>query len=209
MLQRKSSPTCQRICSTHGTQERAMSVQMHAYRPPHHLCRPEQRKGITCAHITDMHTARRAHSTSTRIQPPAPWPRAQNALHRSRARTHMQEPRPRHGRRHSDGHSHEHGPPSASSGIKVGGPGHLLLCRSKNRRETFIPSSDFCVKVISEKNPKLKTRIRLLRTCGKFRSAENSNSKSSLRLFTLLKRYRLIKQGESGRGCHARCDVAQ
>ena len=124
MLQRKSSPTCQRICSTHGTQERAMSVQMHAYRPPHHLCRPEQRKGITCAHITDMHTARRAHSTSTRIQPPAHWPRAQNALHRSRARTHMQEQRPRHGRRHSDGHSHEHGPPSASSGIKVGGPGH-------------------------------------------------------------------------------------
>ena len=124
MLQRKSSPTCQRICSTHCTQERAMSVQMHAYRPPHHLCRPEQRKGITCAHITDMHTARRAHSTSTRIQPPAHWPRAQNALHRSRARTHMQEQRPRHGRRHSDGHSHEHGPPSASSGIKVGGPGH-------------------------------------------------------------------------------------
>ena len=159
MLHRKSSPTCQHICSTHGTQEQATSVQMHAYRPPHHLCRPEQRTGITCGNITDMHTARSTHSTSTRIQPPAHWPRAQNALHRSRARPHMQAQRPRHGRRHSDGHSHEHGPPSASSGIKCLLPERRLFCRRKSRRGTHVTFLLIGLKVFSAENPNLKTRI--------------------------------------------------
>ena len=159
MLHCKSSPTCQHICSTHGTQERAMLVQMHAYRPPHHLCRPEQRTGITCAHITDMHTARSAHSTSTRIQPPAHWPRAQNALHRSRARTHMQGQRPRHGLRHCAGPSHAHGPPSASSGLKVRGSSHRLLCQYKNRRLPPLNFRPVCPKMKMTVKPNLKTRI--------------------------------------------------
>ena len=58
MLQRKSSPTYQHICSTHSTQEQVMRVQMQPCRPQHHLCRPDQCSGTTCAHISDMYAAR-------------------------------------------------------------------------------------------------------------------------------------------------------